>query len=63
MTCNSEDREGRCDANDGEPCDACVKARADEMLHWLRAWNVATYEEKYGREAYEAQLREAGRKS
>ena len=61
-TCNAADREELgCDANDGFPCDACEKASRDEAAYWLGEWNRATYEEKHGREKYEAELRAAGR--
>lgn len=50
-----------CTANDGEPCAACHAAQEASMAEALGSWRSATFEEKYGKERYDAQLREAGR--
>lgn len=62
VVCNNEDREGRCDANDGEPCDGCVAARKEEHDFFLAQWRVASPEEK-DPERYRREMREAGRAS
>ncbi len=59
-TCTYEDREGRCDANDGEPCADCESRRARECAYWLGQWRVATLEER-DPERYRAEMIEAGR--
>lgn len=58
--CTYEDREGRCDADDGEPCEACMKRDAQTMAYWLGQWKVASPEER-DPEKYRAEMIEAGR--
>ncbi len=62
MTCNNEDREGRCDADDGEPCADCKAVRQAEHDHFRALWDVASPAEK-DPERYERDLRESGRAS
>lgn len=61
LRCNAADRDGHCNANDGEPCVRCEAASVAEAAYWRRQWNAGTYEEKHGREKYESELRDAGR--
>jgi hypothetical protein len=58
--CNSDDREGRCDANDGEPCAKCQAHWEAEAAFWRRQWDGASPEEKDA-ERYARDMREAGR--
>lgn len=60
MICNSNDRDGQCDANDGEPCDACEAERDAERKYWLGRWKVASPAER-DPEKYRADLIDAGR--
>lgn len=58
--CTYEDREGRCDADDGFPCAKCVAEEAADMAYWAGQWAVASPEER-GPEKYRAEMIEAGR--
>lgn len=59
-TCNADDREGRCDADDGLPCSACEAQREADMRYWFGWWQVASPEEK-DPDKYREEMREAGR--
>ncbi len=58
--CNREDREGRCNANDGEPCDDCAERAETEAAYWFGQWKVAPLEER-DPDRYRTEMREAGR--
>jgi hypothetical protein len=62
MNCTKEDREGRCDANDGEPCDKCAAELEAEAAYWLAQYRAAPASEKLTKDQYDAELQDAGRK-
>lgn len=60
VSCTYVNREGNCDANDGDPCDSCVAEQEAELAYWRGRWQVASPEEK-DPDKYRAEMREAGR--
>jgi len=60
-SCTKEDREGRCDANDGFPCNKCEAGLEAEAAYWLAQYRAAPASEKMSKEQYEAELHDAGR--
>jgi hypothetical protein len=59
-SCNYEDGEGRCTADDGFPCEACEERTADEAAYWLGQWRAASPAEKDPAK-YERDMVDAGR--
>jgi hypothetical protein len=59
--CTKEDREGRCDADEGEPCPKCVVELKIEAAYWLAQYQAAPASEKMSKEQLDEQLRDAGR--
>ena len=60
MTCNRDDNDGRCNADDGLPCADCERRLDLETAQWLREFRVAPLSERNPDE-YRRQLRESGR--
>lgn len=58
--CNRDDREGRCDADDGLPCGECQATFAAEAAYWRGEWKVAPLSE-WDPAKYRAEMRDAGR--
>jgi hypothetical protein len=58
--CTYEDREGRCDANDGEPCAKCAARDESEAAYWKVESCTVTLAEG-DPEAYRRNLADAGR--
>lgn len=59
-SCNLEDGEGRCTANDGLPCDACEKRFDAEASYWRNRWHSASPEER-DPDGYARYMVDAGR--
>ncbi len=58
--CSREDREGRCDADDGFPCADCERRASVEAAYWYAQFKLATLEER-DPARYIAELIDAGR--
>jgi len=58
--CNVDDNEGRCTANDGEPCDACAADIAADAAYYGAQFRAATTLEK-DPARYAREMKDAGR--